>query len=51
VLGILMPLLAGAVVMTSPAQAQFSPGFKFLEAVRKKDGNKGRDRRSSTRAT
>ena len=40
VLRILVPLLAGAVVMTSPAQAQFSQGFKFLEAVRKKDGNK-----------
>jgi ankyrin repeat protein len=38
VLGILMPLLAGAVLTASPAQAQFSQGFKFLEAVRKKDG-------------
>lgn len=28
-------LLAGAV----PAAAQFSPGYRFLEAVRKKDGN------------
>ena len=39
VLGILAPLLAGALV-ASPAQAQFSAGFKFLEAVRKKDGTK-----------
>jgi ankyrin repeat protein len=39
VLRILVPLLAGAVLTASPAQAQFSAGFKFLEAVRKKDGN------------
>jgi ankyrin repeat protein len=39
-LGVLVPLLAGAVLMASPAHAQFSAGFKFLEAVRKKDGNK-----------
>jgi ankyrin repeat protein len=39
VLRILVPLLAGAVLATSPAQAQFSAGWKFLEAVRKKDGN------------
>jgi ankyrin repeat protein len=39
VLRILVPLLAGAVLATSPAQAQFSQGWKFLEAVRKKDGN------------
>lgn len=32
-------LLAAAVLAASPAQAQFSAGFKFLEAVRKKDGN------------
>ncbi len=38
-LRILVPLLAGAVLTASPAQAQFSSGFKFLEAVRKKDGN------------
>lgn len=37
-LAVLVPLLAGAVLTTSPAQAQFSAGFKFLEAVRKKDG-------------
>lgn len=37
---ILVPLLAGAVLTASPAQAQFSAGFKFLEAVRKKDGAK-----------
>lgn len=39
-LRILVALLAGAVLTASPAQAQFSAGFKFLEAVRKKDGNK-----------
>lgn len=39
-LRILITLLAGAVLMASPAQAQFSAGFKFLEAVRKKDGTK-----------
>jgi ankyrin repeat protein len=39
VLGILVPLLAGVMLNASPAQAQFSAGFKFLEAVKKKDGN------------
>ncbi len=39
-LGILVPLLTGALLTASPAQAQFSAGFKFLEAVRKKDGAK-----------
>ncbi len=37
---LLLPLLAGALWATSPAQAQFSQSFKFLEAVRKKDGVK-----------
>lgn len=37
---ILIALLAGAVLTASPAQAQFSAGFKFLEAVKKKDGAK-----------
>jgi len=37
---ILVTLLAGAVLTASPAQAQFSAGWKFLEAVRKKDGTK-----------
>lgn len=36
--GILGMVLAGAVVLPSPAVAQFSKGYKFLEAVRKKDG-------------
>lgn len=40
VLGILVLLLAGTAFTASPAQAQFSQGFKFLEAVRKKDGAK-----------
>lgn len=39
-LGILAPLLAGAVLMASPARAQFSAGYKFLEAVKKKEGDK-----------
>jgi uncharacterized protein len=38
--GILVPLLATGVLVATPAQAQFSIGFRFLEAVRKKDGNK-----------
>lgn len=37
-LSVLAPLLAGAVMMPSPAQAQFSASYKFLEAVRKKKG-------------
>jgi ankyrin repeat protein len=37
---VLVPLLAAAVLTASPAHAQFSAGFKFLEAVRKKDGAK-----------
>jgi ankyrin repeat protein len=36
----LLPLLAGALWATSPAHAQFSQGYKFLEAVKKKDGAK-----------
>ncbi|MBW8784598.1 MAG: ankyrin repeat domain-containing protein [Novosphingobium sp.] len=32
-----LPALAGALFLTSPAHAQFSQGYKFLEAVRKKD--------------
>lgn len=35
---ILVPLLAGAVAVSSPAYAQFSAGYKFLEAVKKRDG-------------
>ena len=34
----MLPLLAGALCLSSPAQAQFSHGYKFLEAVKKKDG-------------
>jgi ankyrin repeat protein len=36
----LIPLAAGVVLMAGPAQAQFSDGYKFLEAVRKRDGYK-----------
>jgi uncharacterized protein len=32
-------VLAGAVALSAPAVAQFSLGYKFLEAVRKKEGN------------
>lgn len=39
----LMALTAGALVVTSPAQAQFSDGYKFLDAVRKRDGQKVED--------
>src|SRR5690606_33702655 len=31
---------AGLLVVSAPAQAQFSAGFKFLEAVKKRDGAK-----------
>jgi len=31
--------LAGALILASPALAQFSLGYKFLEAVRKKEGD------------
>lgn len=41
---LLLPLLAGAaMIAASPAQAQFSQGYKFLEAVKKKDGQKVED--------
>ena len=36
-------LALAAVVVASPAQAQFSDGYKFLEAVKKKDGVKVTD--------
>jgi ankyrin repeat protein len=35
-----MPLLAGAALLASPAQAQFSAGYQFLDAVKKKEGEK-----------
>jgi ankyrin repeat protein len=38
-----MPVLAGALVLSSPAQAQFSDGYKFLDAVRKREGQKVED--------
>ena len=31
-------ILAGAMLLSAPAVAQMSMGYKFLEAVRKKDG-------------
>ena len=33
-------LVSGAVFLAAPAQAQFSEGYRFLEAVKKKDGVK-----------
>jgi ankyrin repeat protein len=38
-LRIILPVLAVAVAIPSPAHAQFSAGYKFLEAVRKKKGD------------
>lgn len=39
----LSPLLAGAIAWSVPAAAQFSDGYKFLEAVKKKEGDKVND--------
>lgn len=39
-IGMLLAALAGAMLLASPAQAQFSDGYKFLEAVKKKDAGK-----------
>jgi uncharacterized protein len=36
----LAALLAGAMLTATPAQAQFSESYKFLEAVKKKEGEK-----------
>lgn len=36
----LMPLAVSALIASSPAHAQFSEGYKFLDAVRKRDGYK-----------
>jgi len=33
-----LALAASLLALAAPAQAQFSPGYKFLEAVKKKDG-------------
>jgi len=38
-----LPFLAGMLVVASPAHAQFSDGYKFLEAVKKKEGQKVED--------
>ena len=35
-----LPLLAASLALSSPAYAQFSAAYKFLEAVRKKEGDK-----------
>lgn len=36
----LLPSLAVVAALATPAQAQFSDGYRFLEAVRKKEGEK-----------
>ncbi|MGE3689850.1 MAG: ankyrin repeat domain-containing protein [Novosphingobium sp.] len=41
--GILSAALAGAMMLPAPATAQFSKGYKFLEAVRKKEGQEVTD--------
>lgn len=38
--GALIAFAAAGLGLTAPAQAQFSGGYKFLEAVRKKEGEK-----------
>lgn len=40
---LVIPLLAGMLAFSSPAHAQFSDGYKFLEAVKKKEGQKVED--------
>ncbi len=42
-LRMILSLAAGMLVMAVPAQAQFSDSYKFLEAVKKKDGQKVTD--------
>lgn len=52
--GIMLPMLGAALALSavsSPAHAQFSPGYKFLEAVRKKDGNTVNDMLSEPGST
>lgn len=36
---IILSAIAGVLLSAAPASAQYSPGFKFLEAVKKKDGD------------
>jgi ankyrin repeat protein len=36
----MLPMAVGLMVVSAPAQAQFSAGYKFLEAVKKKDSEK-----------
>lgn len=38
-----LPLFAGMLCVASPAQAQFTQAYKFLEAVKKKEGQKVED--------
>jgi ankyrin repeat protein len=37
---LLSAALAGMLLAAAPAQAQYSPGYNFLQAVKKKDGDK-----------
>jgi len=43
--------MAGGVMLASPAGAQFSTGYKFLEAVKKKDGQEVTDMLASPAST
>lgn len=38
-----LPLIAGLLCLAGPAQAQFTQAYKFLEAVKKKEGQKVED--------
>lgn len=40
---LILPLAAAALIVPGAAHAQFSPAFKFLEAVKKKDGEEVMD--------
>ena len=46
-----MPVAAGLLLVAHPVQAQFSGGYKFLEAVKKKDGVKVEESLSKTGST
>lgn len=48
---LLLPIIAGMMCLAMPAQAQFSDSFKFLEAVKKKDGQKVEDAISEAGST
>lgn len=37
--GVLVPVMGALLAVSMPAHAQFSAGYKFLEAIKKRDGN------------